>query len=108
MESCQQEKSLDIDTISSFVFVNKFRIGLSDVVLLNVGGGSGCAAKYMFLIVTSSKFTHTNEFGNCSDLPKVKQQSNKIIVKTLKPKGSGYDKYIYLDGAVTQNGKFIK
>jgi hypothetical protein len=41
-------------------------------------------------------------------LPKVKQQSNKIIVKTLKPKGSGYDKYIYLDGAVTQNGKFIK
>jgi hypothetical protein len=97
-----------IDSISSFAFEKKFQIGWSDVVLLNIGGGSGCAAKYMFLIVTSAKFAHTNEFGNCSDLPIVKQQRNKIIVKMLKPKGSGYEKYIYSDGVVTQNGKLIK
>ncbi len=97
-----------IDSISSFTFVKKFQIGLSDVVLLNIGGGSGCAAKYMFLILTLTKFAHTNEFGNCSDLPKVTQQKNKITVKMLKLEGSGYEKYIYLDGTVTQNGKLIK
>jgi hypothetical protein len=97
-----------IDTISEFTFVKKFQTSLSDVVLLNIGGGSGCAAKYMFLIVTSENFTHTNEFGSCSDLPKMTQQKNKIIVKMPKPKGTGYEKYIYFDGAVTRNGKPIK
>lgn len=97
-----------IETISSFTFVKKFQIGSSDIALLNIGGGTGCAAKYIFLIITSTKFAHTNEFGNCSDLPNVTQQKNRITVKMLKPKGGGYEKYIYVDGAVIQNGKLIK
>ena len=51
-----------------------------DIILMEIIGGSGCPASYHFVTLSKNKISATEEFGSCSDLIKVKETGNKIIV----------------------------
>jgi hypothetical protein len=84
----------------------KFKIDDKDVVLIGVsGGGNACPANYMFATISSAgKFSKTEEFGNCSDIPTVKYDDKSISVSL--PSGGG--RKIKMETWTYENGKVDK
>jgi len=82
----------------------KFKIDDKDVLLIGVGsGGNACPANYMFATISpAGKFSKTEEFGNCSDIPTVKYDDKSITVSL--PSGGGRrsktESWTYLNGNV--------
>lgn len=94
-----------------FSLEKKYVIGDADVILaMNNSGGTACPVQYFFITVSSQnrKANLSPEFGTCSDLAKPSQQGSKVIVTMPKWSGKGNSKYVYENGAVTENGKAVR
>ncbi|MDR8400419.1 hypothetical protein NE850_29330 [Paraburkholderia sp. USG1] len=73
-----------IEDASSLAFGKKFSIGESDVILVQENsGGTGCPMTYSFVTVSSKGTTITKPISDdhCSDIYKVSQNGNKIVLK---------------------------
>lgn len=69
------------------------------LVQLN-SGGTACPAEYVFVTVGSDGAASvTNKFGNCSDMPKISKQGEKI---TLAFPGNPAETWIYVNGKIAK------
>jgi hypothetical protein len=76
-----------IDGASSLAFGKKFSIGESDVILVQENsGGTACPMTYSFVTVSSKGTAITKPVADdyCSDIYKVSQNGNKIVLKVGK------------------------
>lgn len=81
----------------------------TDVVLFfQPTGGNACPGRYFFVTVDKAVAKKSALFGTCSDLVKVKQSANNIVVTMPNMNGKGVSKYVYDGGLVTENGKLLK
>jgi hypothetical protein len=61
-------------------FVKIFRVGQSDITLVQDDGGTACPAQYYFITINEKGTTSSPSFGTCSDLIKVRQDGDAILV----------------------------
>lgn len=98
-----------------------YKLGTSDVFLLQDHGGSGCPIQLNFVKISSDQSVQVPPiFGSCSDLIKVSATKDQIIVKMPDFMGAPENEeqerrvakhkmtYIYNGQVVTENGKVIK
>jgi hypothetical protein len=103
-------KKVPVAEDSMYVSVQeKYKIDNKDVVLISQGsGGNACPATYFFLTVEGDTAKKSVEFGTCSDIPKIKQEGNTVVLTMPKMQGKGMAKYVYDNGIITENGKVLK
>lgn len=65
---------------NSLTFIDKWRFGNNDVVLVQDNGGTACPASYHFVTTGKWGAKSTPAFGSCSDLIKVTRKANTIRV----------------------------
>lgn len=93
----------------SFHVEGNYKVKDTEVVLFfQPTGGNGCPGTYFFVTVDKTGAKKSAMFGTCSDLVKVKQSANNLIVTMPNMNGKGLSKYIYDGGLVTENGKLLK
>jgi hypothetical protein len=73
------------------------------ILLMNSSGGTACPALYRFIMLTPSYIKQTPEFGNCSDLPKVSTEGEKLKLTFRKFKSSEKLIYIYDGNELIEN-----
>lgn len=92
---------------------------ISDVVLIQDNGGSGCPAQLYFITLSKAGSKVVGPFGSCIDAIHVKQLSDAISVTMVGFIGApesdadlaeaAKEKYIYFfkNGVLTENGKRV-
>lgn len=98
----------EIQGNNSLSFPVVFKIGNTDVVLVQNNGGSACPALFNLLSITQSGTKKTPEFGTCSDLISHKQTASRITITMPKMRGRGKAIFDYENGVLTENGKPAK
>jgi hypothetical protein len=100
--------------------VQKFRMGATDVVLVQETGGTACPALYYFVSVSASGAKATPAFGTCDELTKVTRKGNRILVSMPGYRGpfepaaarakAAREKHVFTfrAGKVTEKGKPVK
>ena len=84
-----------------------FRVGSSDVVLVQDNGGSGCPAQMMFVTLNKSGISASDEFGTCATELRASQRGDRILVTMPLLDGHGAKRFIFSRGLVTEVGKPI-
>jgi hypothetical protein len=109
-----------IEANDSLDLGQRYQIGTSDVVLVTDNGGTACPALYYFVTVAKSGAKVSPSFGTCSDLIKVRRNSDSISVSMPGYQGPSESKsaqsraarerhiFIYHAGSITENGKPVK
>jgi hypothetical protein len=92
----------------SIDILNVFRVGPSDVVLLQDNGGSGCPAQFMFVTLDKSGAKTSVEFGTCATAVRVRHTGTAVIVSMPLLYGHGARTYTFRNGAVSEGGKVLK
>ena len=78
------------------------------ILLMNGSGGTACPALYRLIILAPNYIKKTPEFGNCSDLPKVVIESNKLKITFPNFKSAKKSIYIYDGEELIENGRQLK
>jgi len=71
----------EIQGNNSLRILKVFQVDSTDIVIVQDNGGTGCPALYYALTVTSGGARPTKSFGTCSDLAKISQDGNAVIVE---------------------------
>ena len=93
---------------NSLSFENTFRVGETDVVLLQNSGGSGCPAMFIVLAVSRSGVAQSPEFGTCSDLIRTSLEGDILTLTQPRFHGKGSARYVFSKGKLTENGKPVR
>lgn len=100
--------------------IQKFRMGPSDVALLQDNVGTGCPALYYFVRVSTSGAKATPAFGTCHELTKVVRKGDRILVTMpgflgpFEPKAAQAKAarethvFTYRAGVVTEHGRRVR
>lgn len=86
-------------------FEEIFKIGNTDVVLIQNIGGTACPALFTLVTVSISGLSQTPDFGTCSDLAESTTNGKSITITMPKIRGKGMAKYVFTGGKLTENGK---
>ena len=78
------------------------------ILLMNGSGGTACPALYRLVILAPNYIKQTPEFGNCSDLPKVTIEDNKLKLAFPNFKSAKKSIYLYDGNELTENGRQLK
>ena len=90
-------------------FPEVFKIGDSDVVLVQDHGGTACPALFHLVTITPAGIKQSPKFGSCSDIVEYKRTGSKISVSMPDMRlGRGKVQYVFKDGVLKENGKVIK
>jgi hypothetical protein len=100
--------------------VQKFRMGKTDVVLIQETGGTACPALYYFVSVSASGAKATHAFGTCDEFTKITRKKDTILVTMPGYRGpfepeadrakAAQEKHVFAfkAGRVTAKGKAVK
>lgn len=92
----------------SLDILNVFRMGAADVALIQDNGGSGCPAQLMFVTLSKSGISAGPEFGTCATAMHVRRTPDSIVVTMPLLYGKGTKRFVFHDGAVSEDGKPLK
>ena len=110
----------EIQGNNSLSVAGTYRLGNSDVVLIQDNGGTACPAQLYFVTVSTSGVKATSAFGTCTDLINAKQVADSISVtmpgfmgpfeSKAAQRKAAKEKHVYLfkGGILTEYGKPIK
>jgi hypothetical protein len=102
---------------SGFDLGTPYHIGASDVVLATIFGGTACPYLYQFVTVTKSGAKATQKFGTCNELIRARRSRDSILLTMHGYRGPfepeaekkkaqrETHEFVFLDGAVTKDGK---
>jgi len=106
---------------SSLWEAGTYRLGNSDVVLIQDNGGNACPVRLYFVTVSASGVKATSAFGTCTDYFDVKQRADSISVTMggfigsfaseaaqRKVAKEGNHVFVFKGGVLTENGKPVK
>jgi len=97
-----------------------YPIGVSDVVLVTIIGGTACPYLYHFVVVTKEGARATREFGTCNESEEVERKGASIEVHmhgflgpfepepARKKAFRENHTFVFKDGVITDNGKLVK
>lgn len=106
--------------MNALSLVDRYRMGKTDVALLQETGGTGCPALYYFVSVSASGARATHVFGTCSELKKVTRKGRTIRVTMpgflgpLEPQAAKEKAFrethvfTFRDGVVTEHGRPVR
>jgi hypothetical protein len=81
----------------------------SFVLFSQSSGGTACPAIYfVYEMDAAGNGKRSKDFGTCSDIPKVTQKDNSLILVMPELNGKKKVTYKYENGVVTENGKPVK
>jgi hypothetical protein len=104
----------------SLSFLKTMGVGGADAVVVQDNGGTACPAQYYVVTVSAAGAKATKAFGTCSDLAKITQQGNAIVLTMPSFMGelesraaiqrAAQERHVFkVDGGlVTDNGKPIR
>lgn len=82
-----------------------WQIGDKDIVLVQLTtGATWCEALFALLILESDKVSHTDTFGNCSDLPRANIASGRLLIKFPRVSRERPASIIEYDGSAVYDG----
>lgn len=91
---------------SSLSIKESFHIGDDHLVLVENLGGTSCPALFNFVLVRANDAQSYPTFGTCSDIYQIERRGDSVVV-TMQGESNQAHRYVFANGALTDNGKQI-